>query len=38
VSSAHEVITDGVVTDAKWTRKIGDLVKDYVGFAGKLAG
>lgn len=38
VRSAHEVITEGVVTDAKWTRKIGDLVKDYVAFAGKLAG
>jgi chromate reductase len=38
VRSAHEVITDGVVTDAKWTKKIGDLVKDYVAFAGKLAG
>jgi NAD(P)H-dependent FMN reductase len=38
VRSAHEVITDGVVTDAKWAKKIGDLVKDYVAFAGKLAG
>ncbi len=38
VPSAHEVITDGVVTDAKWTRKIGDLVKGYVAFAGKMAG
>lgn len=38
VRSAHEVITDGVVTDAKWAKMIGDLVKDYVAFAGKLAG
>jgi chromate reductase, NAD(P)H dehydrogenase (quinone) len=38
VRSAHEVITGGAVTDAKWTKKIGDLVKDYVAFAGKLAG
>lgn len=38
VRSANEVIKDGVVTDAKWAKKIGDLVKDYVAFAGKLAG
>lgn len=38
VRSAHEVITDGVVTDPKWAKKIGDLVKDYVAFARKLAG
>ncbi|MBL9159209.1 MAG: NAD(P)H-dependent oxidoreductase [Verrucomicrobiales bacterium] len=37
VRSAHEVITDGVVTDAKWAKKIGDLVKEYVAFARKLA-
>jgi NAD(P)H-dependent FMN reductase len=38
VGSAHEVITDGAVTDPLWSKKIGDLVKDYVTFAGKLAG
>lgn len=37
VRSANEAITDGVVTDAKWSKKIGDLMKDYVAFARKLA-
>lgn len=38
VRSAHEVISDGVVTDATWSKRIADLATDYVAFAAKLAG
>ena len=38
VRSAHEVVKDGVLADAKWSKKIGDLARDYVAFATKLAG
>jgi chromate reductase len=37
VGSAHEVIENGAVTDPKWSSRIGDLAKEYVAFAAKLA-
>jgi len=37
VRSAHELIENGAVTDAKWAARIGDLARDYVTFAGRLA-
>ncbi len=38
VRSAHEIVADGAVKDAKWAAKIATLAKDYVSFASKLAG
>jgi chromate reductase len=37
VRSAHELIENGAVTDPKWASRIGDLAKEYVAFAAKLA-
>lgn len=37
VGSAHELIENGAVTDPKWASRIGDLAKEYVAFAAKLA-
>ncbi len=37
IRSALEVVSDGAVSDPKWAARIGDLVRNYVTFAQKLA-